>query len=259
MHSPSLRRRPSRRRRSHTLPAGLQGLAWLLVLALFVLNLPIHAFASTNEERVLNVAKPLDRAQEYFLRIQEPDGSWVGEYRHGNWREQALLPWHVLFLDYMGVDSAVKRREVRKIAASQKADGDFGSPAFNFGAILVLEHAGGYARQVERANRFVAGRGQRLERAPLWIKMWWAMDGRLPWSSIEIPSTGGSLKDAWKTKPSWYIVSKLDGAIAPDEERFFRKRMKATTTELNTSHVPMLSKPNDVAAVIMNAAAKAPH
>jgi hypothetical protein len=35
--------------------------------------------------------------------------------------------------------------------------------------------------------------------------------------------------------------------------------MKATTTELNTSHVPMLSKPNDVAAVIMDAAVKAPH
>jgi pimeloyl-ACP methyl ester carboxylesterase len=64
---------------------------------------------------------------------------------------------------------------------------------------------------------------------------------------------------AWKTKPSWFIVSKLDGAIAPDEERFFAKRMKATTTELNTSHVAMLSKPNDVAAVIMDAAAKAPH
>jgi pimeloyl-ACP methyl ester carboxylesterase len=64
---------------------------------------------------------------------------------------------------------------------------------------------------------------------------------------------------AWKTKPSWYIVSKQDGAIAPDAERFFAKRMKATTTELDTSHVAMLAKPNDVAAVIMDAAAKAPH
>jgi pimeloyl-ACP methyl ester carboxylesterase len=63
---------------------------------------------------------------------------------------------------------------------------------------------------------------------------------------------------AWKTKPSWYIVSKLDGAIAPDEERFFAKRMKATTTELNASHVSMLSQPKSVAAVIMDAAAKAP-
>jgi pimeloyl-ACP methyl ester carboxylesterase len=61
---------------------------------------------------------------------------------------------------------------------------------------------------------------------------------------------------AWKTKPSWYIVSKRDEAIAPDEERFFAKRMKATTTELNTSHVPMLSKPQDVAAVILDAAMK---
>src|SRR5882724_2037133 len=62
---------------------------------------------------------------------------------------------------------------------------------------------------------------------------------------------------AWKTKPSWYIVSKLDEAIAPDEERFFAKRMKATTTELNTSHVAMLSQPKAVAAVIMDAAGKA--
>jgi len=53
--------------------------------------------------------------------------------------------------------------------------------------------------------------------------------------------------------------SKLDGAIAPDDERLLAKRMKATTTELNTSHVAMLSKPNDVAAVIMDAAARAPH
>jgi pimeloyl-ACP methyl ester carboxylesterase len=63
---------------------------------------------------------------------------------------------------------------------------------------------------------------------------------------------------AWKTKPSWYIVASKDQAIAPDEERFFAKRMKAKTTELDTSHVPMLSKPKDVAAVIMDAAATAP-
>ena len=62
---------------------------------------------------------------------------------------------------------------------------------------------------------------------------------------------------AWKTKPSWYIVSTLDQAIAPDEERFFAKRMNAKTTELKASHVSMLSQPKAVAAVIMDAAAKA--
>src|SRR5437773_5611586 len=62
---------------------------------------------------------------------------------------------------------------------------------------------------------------------------------------------------AWKTKPSWFVVAGKDQAISPDEERFFARRMNATTTELNTSHVPMLSKPKEVAAAIMDAAAKA--
>jgi pimeloyl-ACP methyl ester carboxylesterase len=62
---------------------------------------------------------------------------------------------------------------------------------------------------------------------------------------------------AWTTKPTWYIVSKLDGVIAPDEERFFAKRMSATTFELNASHVAMLSQPRAVASIIMTAAARA--
>jgi pimeloyl-ACP methyl ester carboxylesterase len=62
---------------------------------------------------------------------------------------------------------------------------------------------------------------------------------------------------AWKTKPSWYIVSRKDEAIAPDLERFFAKRMKATTTELDAGHLAMLSQPAAVAQVIMDAAARA--
>jgi len=62
---------------------------------------------------------------------------------------------------------------------------------------------------------------------------------------------------AWKSKPTWYIVSTLDQAIPPDEERFFAKRMKAKTTELKASHVSMLSQPKAVAAVIMEAATNA--
>jgi len=62
---------------------------------------------------------------------------------------------------------------------------------------------------------------------------------------------------AWKTKPSWYIVAKQDGAISPDLERFFAKRMKAKTTELASSHVPMLSQTDKVVAVIVDAATHA--
>jgi pimeloyl-ACP methyl ester carboxylesterase len=58
----------------------------------------------------------------------------------------------------------------------------------------------------------------------------------------------------WKTIPSWYIVSKQDHAINPDLERFFAKRMKATITELDSSHVPFISHPAEVVKIIEDAA-----
>jgi pimeloyl-ACP methyl ester carboxylesterase len=59
---------------------------------------------------------------------------------------------------------------------------------------------------------------------------------------------------AWKTIPSWYIVASDDQAINPDLERFYAKRIGATTTEIKSSHVPFLSHPKDVAKVIEAAA-----
>jgi len=59
---------------------------------------------------------------------------------------------------------------------------------------------------------------------------------------------------AWKTIPSWYLVAKSDLAIHPDLERFFAKRMNAKTTEVESSHVPFLSKPEVVAKIIEEAA-----
>jgi pimeloyl-ACP methyl ester carboxylesterase len=62
---------------------------------------------------------------------------------------------------------------------------------------------------------------------------------------------------AWKTKPDWYIVSTNDRMISPDHERSMAKQMKAKTTELASSHVPMLSRPKEVAKVILDAVASA--
>jgi pimeloyl-ACP methyl ester carboxylesterase len=59
---------------------------------------------------------------------------------------------------------------------------------------------------------------------------------------------------AWKTIPSWYLVTRNDHAINPDLERFFAKRMKATTSEVASSHVPFLSHPKVVVRVIEEAA-----
>ena len=59
---------------------------------------------------------------------------------------------------------------------------------------------------------------------------------------------------AWRSKPSWYIVAKNDRTVHPDMERFVAKRMSATTTEVASSHVPMLSHPELVIDVIRTAA-----
>jgi pimeloyl-ACP methyl ester carboxylesterase len=59
---------------------------------------------------------------------------------------------------------------------------------------------------------------------------------------------------AWRSKPSWYIVAKNDRTVQPDLERAMAKRMGATTYELDSSHVPMLSQPERVLDVIRTAA-----
>ena len=60
---------------------------------------------------------------------------------------------------------------------------------------------------------------------------------------------------AWKTKPSWFILAKKDRTVNPELQRFLATRMKAQVTETETSHVPMLSKPELVVDVIRKAAA----
>jgi len=60
---------------------------------------------------------------------------------------------------------------------------------------------------------------------------------------------------AWRSKPSWYQVSTEDRTINPDLERFLAKRMKATTIELASHHLSLLSHPREIADLILEAAA----
>jgi len=75
------------------------------------------------------------------------------------------------------------------------------------------------------------------------------------------PQTSGSIFGAkptvaaWKSKPNWYIVAANDRMIAPEQEKSMAKQIKAKTTELESSHVPMLSKPKEVAKVLEDAIA----
>jgi pimeloyl-ACP methyl ester carboxylesterase len=80
---------------------------------------------------------------------------------------------------------------------------------------------------------------------------------KLVWATQCVPApdlfeakVGGT---AWKSKPSWYIVARNDRTGHPDCERFLAKRMGATTTEVASSHVVMLSQPQVVIDVIRKA------
>src|SRR3989442_1298592 len=55
---------------------------------------------------------------------------------------------------------------------------------------------------------------------------------------------------AWKSLPSWYLVPQNDEAIPPDAERLFASRMGATTIEVPSSHVAMLSHPQEVTDLV---------
>jgi pimeloyl-ACP methyl ester carboxylesterase len=59
---------------------------------------------------------------------------------------------------------------------------------------------------------------------------------------------------AWRSKPSWYAVSTEDRTINPDLERYMAKRMGAKTIEVKASHLSLLSQPDTIANLILEAA-----
>jgi pimeloyl-ACP methyl ester carboxylesterase len=81
---------------------------------------------------------------------------------------------------------------------------------------------------------------------------------RVLWAAQFAPAAALFLHNApgvvWRTKPSWYIVANRDRTVHPDLERATASRMGATTYELDSSHVPMLSHPGRVIDVIRTAA-----
>jgi pimeloyl-ACP methyl ester carboxylesterase len=62
---------------------------------------------------------------------------------------------------------------------------------------------------------------------------------------------------AWKTKPSWYVLSEQDHMIQPALQQAMAEKISAHLVKLPTSHVPHLSRPTHVAGVILAAAEKA--
>ena len=58
---------------------------------------------------------------------------------------------------------------------------------------------------------------------------------------------------AWKQLPTWFAVSENDHIIPPDAQRNFTERMNATTISLNSSHASLVTHPDEIAELILNA------
>jgi pimeloyl-ACP methyl ester carboxylesterase len=66
--------------------------------------------------------------------------------------------------------------------------------------------------------------------------------------------TGKTTHAAWRSKPSFYAVSTEDRTINPDLERFMAKRMGAKTIEVKASHLSLISRPDEITRLILEAA-----
>jgi pimeloyl-ACP methyl ester carboxylesterase len=80
-------------------------------------------------------------------------------------------------------------------------------------------------------------------------------DSQVPWG---VDATAGAITDpAWRTKPSWYLVTTEDRMIPPSAQRAMAERAGASVTEAEGSHAIYVSQPAAVAALIREAATAA--
>jgi pimeloyl-ACP methyl ester carboxylesterase len=77
-------------------------------------------------------------------------------------------------------------------------------------------------------------------------------DSQMPWG---LEALNGKISEpAWKSKPSWYLVTTEDNMIPPDAQRSMSKRAGSTVVEVKGSHAVYVSQPKAVAALIEQAA-----
>jgi hypothetical protein len=81
-------------------------------------------------------------------------------------------------------------------------------------------------------------------------------NSQVPWGLAA--ASGGATAPAWKTKPSWYLLTTEDHMLAPELQRFMSKRAGSKVVEINGSHAIYVSRPDAVATMIEKAATGAP-
>ena len=84
---------------------------------------------------------------------------------------------------------------------------------------------------------------------PSLARVLYAVQGRVSETLFEDRTTVA----AWRSKPAWYAVSRQDRTISPELQRFLAERMQATTVEIDSGHLSLISHPREVWQLIMDA------
>jgi pimeloyl-ACP methyl ester carboxylesterase len=109
-----------------------------------------------------------------------------------------------------------------------------------------LVASGGFAQLDEESFlKYFAG-----DVDPARARILYAVQGRISTSLF----SGRTSVAAWRSKPAWYQISTNDKTISPELQRFMADRMKARTIELASSHVSLISHPQEITALILEAA-----
>jgi pimeloyl-ACP methyl ester carboxylesterase len=123
-----------------------------------------------------------------------------------------------------------------------------GPPTPSLAHIAVDEQAFGWLPEDDFVGHFAG------DLAPAKARVLYAVQQPLAMSTFEdvmgVP--------AWRSHPTWYLVAANDEAIPPDAERMFAQRMEATTVEVPSGHLAMVSHPDEVVRLIEAAAKVTP-
>jgi pimeloyl-ACP methyl ester carboxylesterase len=153
--------------------------------------------------------------------------------------------WAGTVISEAGVDPKVSAL-VYVAARAPDANEDYGALAAKFPkppASAGLVEANGYAQLNEEAFvKYFAG-----DLEPVKARALYAVQGRVSSTLFASRTTVA----AWRSKPSFYAISKRDKTTSPELEHFLAHRMNAKTIEVDSGHLSLISKPKEIADLIL--------
>src|SRR2546430_5666457 len=175
-------------------------------------------------------------ATRRILALQDGPTVLVGHSWAGTVIGEAAVDPKVSALVYVAARAPDAGEDYAALAAK------FPTPPANAGVVT----SGGFAQLSEEAflRDFAGGVD------PAKARVLYAVQGRIAATLFASRTTAA----AWKLKSCWYAVSKQDRATSPELERFFAKRMRAKTIEVEGGHLSMVTHPQEITGLILQAA-----